>query len=147
MQTETEPKNGKGGNVLETSRPLSTESPSEQKKICPQPQCGCISVGRGNECSHNGPCEPVDENGNRFAFREWIEDGTRMTARDYPRPVAPVIESDAMNAALLAARNPREALIQIQGMAREARQDIRNQNYSCAFVKLNQIYLLTGGLS
>jgi len=62
--------------------------------------------------------------------------------------IAPIIDAESpMQKALLAARNPREALLQIQGMAREARQDIRNQHYGCAFVKLNEIYLLSGGLA
>jgi hypothetical protein len=41
----------------------------------------------------------MDEHGNEFTVREWIEDGTRMTTRDY-KPVAPVIDAEAGNAAL-----------------------------------------------
>ena len=80
--------------------------------------------------------------------------------------VTPVIDAEQANAALalvarVRGRRPaitEEALtdasrrfcgtvdrLQIREMAREARHDIRNQNYACAYVKLNQIYLLAGG--
>jgi hypothetical protein len=52
-------------------------------KKCEHPNVGCISQC-GYKCLHTGPCEPVDVLcGKRFTVREWVEDGTRMTARDF----------------------------------------------------------------
>ena len=57
---------------------------------------------------------------------------------------AEIIESDAMNAALLASHNPAEALRRIRYLVDEARQHHRNRNYLSAFVCLNKIATLTG---
>lgn len=65
-----------------------TASDSEQFKPCQHPGHGCISQN-GYGCLHDGPvCQPMDNNGREFTIREWIEDGTRMTTRDFkPVPV------------------------------------------------------------
>lgn len=62
-------------------------------------------------------------------------------------PVAPIINSDAMNNALLAARNPREALIRIRHLTQDAKQMIRLGKITDASAALNQIATLTGALS
>ena len=49
-------------------------SDSEQFKPCPHRYCGCISQN-GYVCLHTGPCEPVDENGRRFAVSYTKEAG------------------------------------------------------------------------
>lgn len=84
--------------MMETQQEKPVSEPQENIKVCPHRYCGCISQN-GYVCTHSGPCAPMDEHGNEFTVREWIEDGTRMTTRDY-KPVAPVIDAEAGNAAL-----------------------------------------------
>jgi hypothetical protein len=60
--------------------------------------------------------------------------------------IAPVQDSDAMNSALLASHNPREALKRIGYLTTEAQQHIRNGDKGKAFDCLNRIGWLTGAL-
>jgi hypothetical protein len=61
------------------------------------------------------------------------------------KKVSPVIDSDAMNDALLAVRNPAMALIKIRGLTADIRTMMRNNadrtEIACA---LNKIVALTG---
>lgn len=61
--------------------------------------------------------------------------------------VSPVIDAEGMNAALLAANDPREALRRIRSIADEMRQELRNctAGKSDLTAGLNRIVLLTGG--
>jgi len=61
-------------------------SDSEQFKPCPHRYCGCISQN-GYVCLHNGPCEPVDENGRRFAVSYTKEAGQTFMHKT-PVPLA-----------------------------------------------------------
>jgi hypothetical protein len=57
---------------------------------------------------------------------------------------AEIIESDAMNAALLASHNPAEALRRIRYLVDEARDQHRIGDRSKVMVALNKIAALTG---
>ena len=61
-------------------------------------------------------------------------------------PIAPVQDSDAMNSAILASHNPREALNRIGYLTTEAKQHLRNRDTGRAFDCLNRIGWLTGAL-
>ena len=58
--------------------------------------------------------------------------------------IEPVQDSDAMNSALLASHNPREALNRIGYLTTEAREHLRNKDTTKAFLCLNKIAWLTG---
>ena len=60
--------------------------------------------------------------------------------------IAPVQNSDAMNSAILAAHNPREALNRIGYLVQDAKEHVRNGDKSKAFDCLNRIGWLTGAL-
>jgi hypothetical protein len=60
--------------------------------------------------------------------------------------IAPVQDSDAMNSAILASHNPREALNRIGHLTTEAKQHLRNKDTTRAFVCLNKIAQFTGAL-
>jgi len=60
--------------------------------------------------------------------------------------IAPVQDSDAINSAILASHNPREALARIGYLTNEARQHIRNKDTTKAMVCLNKIAQFTGAL-
>jgi hypothetical protein len=67
-----------------------------------------------------------------------------MTTTITEEPIAPVQDSDAMNSAILASHNPREALNRIYYITRDAREHIRNKDTTKAMVCLNKIAQLTG---
>jgi len=60
--------------------------------------------------------------------------------------IVPVQDSDAMNSAILASHNPREALSRIGYLTTEARQHLRNKDTTRAMVCLNKIAQFTGAL-
>jgi len=60
--------------------------------------------------------------------------------------IAPVQDSEAMNSAILASHNPREALKRIGYLVQDAKEHIRNDDTSQAFDCLNRIGWLTGAL-
>ena len=60
--------------------------------------------------------------------------------------IAPVQDSDAMNSAILASHNPREALARIGYLVQDAKEHIRNKDTTRATVCLNKIAWLTGAL-
>jgi len=134
------------------------DAKAEQKSLidCPHRYSGCISQN-GYMCTNGPVCQPVDSNGRRFVVHEWIENGQRLSTREYldygelappqKKPVADVIDSEAMNSRLLASHNPREALTRIRYLAHDAKQHLRNGNEDKAFAALNQIGWLTGAVS
>ena len=78
-----------------TSRPIAhgetackEVSQSESIKVCPYKHIGCISCERGL-CNHVGPdlvllpCDPCDENGNRFTVRTTEAHGQKFYAKVY----------------------------------------------------------------
>ena len=69
-----------------------------------------------------------------------------MTTTIKEERIAPVQDSDAMNSAILASHNPREALNRIGYLTDEARQHIRNKDTTKAMVCLNKIAQFTGAL-
>jgi hypothetical protein len=56
---------------------------------CKYPGSQCISRN-GTECAFSDAeiCQPMDEKGKRYQIREWVEDGTKMTAK-----VPPVVDT------------------------------------------------------
>jgi hypothetical protein len=98
-------------------------SEQECMKLCPNPYCGCISsywIEGKIVCSLSGPCDPCDNNGNRFTVREWVENGQKFQTREYgPKPVPAIIDAEdiqnnPLTTALRAKREPRWALAQIR---------------------------------
>ena len=61
-------------------------------------------------------------------------------------PISPVQDSDAMNSAIIASHNPREALNRIGYLTTEAKQHLRNKDTTRAIVCLNKIAQFTGAL-
>ena len=60
--------------------------------------------------------------------------------------IAPVQDSDAINSAILASHNPREALNRIGYLVQDAKEHVRNEDMAKAFDCLNRIGWLTGAL-
>lgn len=58
-------------------------------KPCKYPRSACISRN-GKECTFTDAeeCKPMDEKGQRYEIREWVEDGQRLTAK-----VPPVVDA------------------------------------------------------
>jgi hypothetical protein len=56
------------------------------------------------------------------------------------------LNGDAINSAILASHNPREALNRIGHLTTEARQHLRNKDTTRAMVCLNKIAQFTGAL-
>jgi hypothetical protein len=69
-----------------------------------------------------------------------------MTPTIIEEPITPVQDSDAMNSALLASHNPREALNRIGYLTTEAKQHLQNKDTTRAMVCLNKITQFTGAL-
>jgi len=67
-----------------------------------------------------------------------------MTTTIVEERIAPVQNSDAMNSAILASHNPREALNRIGYLVQDAKEHLRNKDTTKAFVCLNKIAQLTG---
>ena len=60
--------------------------------------------------------------------------------------IAPSQNSDAMNSAILASHNPREALNRIGYLVQDAKEHVRNKDTTKAMVCLNKIAQFTGAL-
>jgi hypothetical protein len=73
-------------------------------------------------------------------------DGSVIWGWDFntPKQPAPVIDSEFMNNALLATKDPRAALQKIRALSLEAKQMIRNGKTTEAFCTLNKIASYTG---
>ena len=69
-----------------------------------------------------------------------------MTTTISEERIAPVQNSDAMNSAILASHNPREALNRIGYLVQDAKEHIRNKDTTKAMVCLNKIAQFTGAL-
>ena len=69
-----------------------------------------------------------------------------MTTTITEERIAPVQNSDAINSAILASHNPREALNRIGYLVQDAKEHIRNKDATKAMVCLNKIAQFTGAL-
>ena len=69
-----------------------------------------------------------------------------MTTTITEERIAPVQNSDAINSAILASHNPREALNRIGYLVQDAKEHVRNEDMAKAFDCLNRIGWLTGAL-
>ena len=145
---ETEPEENRKGGHVEAARPLQSTEPQENKY-----PALCRTCTKQFETFHSEGYLEHPDNGREFAC------GIMVEAMDAGVPVlscthravkiAPIIDAESpMQKALLAARNPREALLQIRSVATDIRQMLRNDadrtEITCA---LNKIVTLTGGLA